>query len=230
MAPAQTAGGKDNGFVLNNTLSTVDAFDLLAHDLGITSDMLYEDSNQFMQNFYAHIWDWSFVTKSIWNQLPYYSKYEIVRIRIKDLMNYARNNGKPMNIKQEKYLPLLPMEWVDAYHPDMTIEEYLIGKDNNKQRFKWKKNQFHLEGVDWNDNTKHQTQEMVKFLDENMVRKISVLPKQHRNDGEKWDEFMIPNMISPHFRFKINYFALKGVPSSGDIWINQYIKNYFNSD
>ena len=71
------------------------------------------------------------------------------------------------------------------------MEKIVINKDLSEE------NQFHLEGVDWNDNTKNQTQEMIKFLDENFVKKIHVLPNQHRNAGEKWDEFAIPNMISP---------------------------------
>ena len=228
-AKHQTAGS-DDIFKVESTLTTVEAFDLLSHDLGITSDILYEDCNQLMQNFYSHVWDWSFIPKSIWNQLPYYSKYEIIRIRVNDLMKYSqiKNNNNNDDKKEMIYLPLLPMEWINEYHPDLTIEQYLIGKDNNKQRFKWKKNQYRLYGVDWNDNTKYQTQAMYKFLDENMVKKIHVLPNQHRNDGKKWDEFVTANMISMHFRFKINYFALKGTPKSDDIWVNQYIQNHFN--
>merc|ERR1712087_112682 len=130
-------------------------------------------------------------------------------------------NGK------SKSVPLMPMEWIRAFEPSLSMEQMLVGSSSEKLRFKWKRGAVHLAGVDWNARTKQQSVVLNWFLDDNMVKRLALLPSQHRSDGDKWDVLVREGQIAQHLRFKINFLALKGAPTSGDTWINQYIQlNY----
>lgn len=113
-------------------------------------------------------------------------------------------------------VPLLPPLWKSQFDGEVVIDEMLRSTKG-----------LHLDGLEWSESTIRKRDLLHDFLDENFVRKLWTLPIEHRKDDEEWTELFTTNEIGEHLRFKLNFFAVHGLPGSDDCWLNVYIqRNY----
>eukprot|EP01083_Nonionella_stella_P301742 1036886_1 len=189
--------------------TTDDAFGMLQEDVSLD---LSSECDVLMNDFYSNVWDWQFIPSAILGELVAYHKYEIVRIRMHHMMKLCQYQYG------QQHIPLLPPIWNSKYNSSLSIQQ-LFAMDCDEES---SDSDFHFDGVQWNQITQRQINIVCQYLDANLVRKIQFLPIQHRKEAEKWNQLMQNNKIAPHLRFKINFYAIRGLPNSDDDWINSY--------
>eukprot|EP01083_Nonionella_stella_P301741 1036881_1 len=194
--------------------TTDDAFGMLQEDVSLD---LSSECDVLMNDFYSNVWDWQFIPSAILGELVAYHKYEIVRIRMHHMMKLCQYQYG------QQHIPLLPPIWNSKYNSSLSIQQ-LFAMDCDEES---SDSDFHFDGVQWNQITQRQINIVCQYLDANLVRKIQFLPIQHRKEAEKWNQLMQNNKIAPHLRFKINFYAIRGLPNSDDDWINSYIECNF---
>jgi len=199
------------------TMRTDELMGLLEQDMNLTKGELSADCDLLMNNFYSNLWDWFFITDQFWETLPYYDSFEIVRIRIYELMEEC---VEKYNINENKTIPTFPELWLKRYDGKLSIEQVLFG--GNKKLFSF-------DGVDWNETTMNKIKLIHEYLNKNYVGKLHLVAEEHCNNNDVWNKYMNDNKIPSHIRFKMNFYSIRGNIQTDDEWLNDYIKsNYPN--
>eukprot|EP01083_Nonionella_stella_P188595 695489_1 len=202
---------------INWTMRTDQVMALLEEDMHLSKGELDEDCELMMNNFYSNLWDWFFIPRDFWTSLPYYNAFEIVRIRVRDIMKECEDKYK---INKNKTMPTLPDEWVQKYDPKLSTEQLLCG-GNNKQ--------FMFDGLDWSQDTAKHIELIQAYMHKNYIGKLQLICREHAKNNDIWTQYMTDNQIPSHIRFKINFYSVRGDMQTDDIWLNDYIKNHYPS-
>eukprot|EP01084_Bolivina_argentea_P059447 108566_1 len=195
------------------TMTTDQVFDVLEHDLNLTQGELSQDVDILMNHFYSNLWDLLFVPDQCWQSMPYYHKYQIVRIRVHDLLKQCQEK---YNLNPKMLNPKLPTPWGTQYNGMESVEFILFNSGKKKDKFS-------LYGTDWSKSTQKAVKCINEYLTKNMVKKIQFLPNEHCKNNDNWTRYMSQYDIPSHIRFKLNFYAIKGQIQTEDQWLHNYV-------
>ena len=192
------------------TIKTEEAMLILERDMNMEPGTLTPDCNLLMEAFYS-------IPEEGWNSLPNYKRFDIVRVRIKDLMDECAQKYH-LNMDDDDCRPRLPEEWLNKYDPESSIEQLFRGGN---------KKQFTLDGLHWSKETARSIRVIEEYLNQNYVGKLMFIAEEHAQKNKAWTQYLEENAVPSHIRFKINYFSSRGCLQSDDDWLNAYIsRNY----
>ena len=178
---------------------TPKALNILERDMNLLYNTLFDDCNILMNQYYGTIYDWFFISKDVFNALPYYNTSNLFQIRMRHLMKQAWDNSKKNNnIDINTKYPYPPF-W-RYYKNDMKIKKMIYGN-----------NEFHFYGLNWNENTKQGCKKLIQFNKNNNIHTIQELKHflDDNNGINLFTQFMDNNQICKQLCFKLILFAYK---------------------